>query len=117
MVGEHGDSSVMLWSGAQVGGLPLRQWPGLGTVSNVFVIGLSADFGLSTPDPGEAAVKSAIVRGARRVVVLADASKFGVESLVRFGQLDDVDILVTDEHPDAALADALDAAGVEVWLA
>jgi DeoR/GlpR family transcriptional regulator of sugar metabolism len=28
-----------------------------------------------------------------------------------------IDILVTDEQPDAALADALDAAGVDVWLA
>jgi DeoR family fructose operon transcriptional repressor len=83
----------------------------------VGVNGLSADFGLSTPDAGEAAVKSAIVRGARRVVVLADGSKFGVESLVRFGQLDDVDILVTDETPDAALAQRLDESGVEVWLA
>jgi L-lactate dehydrogenase len=27
VVGEHGDSEVVLWSGAQVGGLPLRQWP------------------------------------------------------------------------------------------
>ncbi|MGC5171016.1 DeoR/GlpR family DNA-binding transcription regulator [Microbacterium sp. DT81.1] len=83
----------------------------------VGVNGISADFGLSTPDPGEAAVKSAIVRGARRVVVLADSSKFGVESLVRFGRLEDVDILVTDENPDAALARTLDEAGVEVWLA
>jgi uncharacterized membrane protein YczE len=30
---------LLLW-------IPLRQWPGLGTVSNVFVIGLAADFGL-----------------------------------------------------------------------
>lgn len=30
---------LLLW-------IPLRQWPGLGTVSNVFVVGLSADFGL-----------------------------------------------------------------------
>ncbi|MBT8493984.1 MAG: L-lactate dehydrogenase [Deltaproteobacteria bacterium] len=28
VVGEHGDSEVVLWSGAQIGGLPLRQWPG-----------------------------------------------------------------------------------------
>ncbi len=28
VVGEHGDSEVVLWSGAQVGGLPLRDWPG-----------------------------------------------------------------------------------------
>jgi L-lactate dehydrogenase len=28
VLGEHGDSELVLWSGAQVGGLPLRQWPG-----------------------------------------------------------------------------------------
>jgi L-lactate dehydrogenase len=28
VVGEHGDSEVVLWSQASVGGLPLRQWPG-----------------------------------------------------------------------------------------
>ncbi|MEM9556777.1 MAG: L-lactate dehydrogenase [Acidobacteriota bacterium] len=27
VVGEHGDSSVALWSGAQIGGLRLRDWP------------------------------------------------------------------------------------------
>jgi L-lactate dehydrogenase len=28
VVGEHGDSEVVLWSSAHVGGLPLRHWPG-----------------------------------------------------------------------------------------
>lgn len=28
VVGEHGDTSVPLWSGARVGGVPLRDWPG-----------------------------------------------------------------------------------------
>jgi L-lactate dehydrogenase len=28
VVGEHGDSEVVLWSGVRVGGLPLRGWPG-----------------------------------------------------------------------------------------
>ncbi len=28
VVGEHGDSSVALWSGARVGGVALRDWPG-----------------------------------------------------------------------------------------
>jgi DeoR family fructose operon transcriptional repressor len=79
--------------------------------------GVSAGFGLSTPDPDEADVKRAIVRAARRVVLLADASKFGRESLQRFARFDDVDILVTDREPDGALADALEAAGTEIWIA
>ncbi len=28
VVGEHGDSEVVLWSGARIAGRPLRQWPG-----------------------------------------------------------------------------------------
>jgi L-lactate dehydrogenase len=28
VVGEHGDSEVVLWSGAHVGGVPLARWPG-----------------------------------------------------------------------------------------
>jgi DeoR family fructose operon transcriptional repressor len=78
--------------------------------------GLSAGFGLSTPDPDEAAVKRAIVASARRVVVVADADKFGVELLVGFAPLDAIDVLVTDSAPDAELASALADADVEVWL-
>jgi L-lactate dehydrogenase len=28
VIGEHGDSEVVLWSGARIGGIPLRHWPG-----------------------------------------------------------------------------------------
>jgi L-lactate dehydrogenase len=31
VVGEHGDSEVVLWSSAHVGGTPLREWPGWST--------------------------------------------------------------------------------------
>lgn len=79
--------------------------------------GISADFGLSTPDPEEAAVKEAIVRAARRVVVVADSSKFEQESLVSFAPLAAIDVVVTDHEPEGELASALEAAGVEVWAA
>ncbi|MCL3789484.1 DeoR/GlpR family DNA-binding transcription regulator, partial [Actinomyces sp. 187325] len=65
--------------------------------------GLTAEHGLSTPDPDEAAVKTAMVRAARRVVVLADATKTGQEHLVSFADLSDVDLLVTDAPPATAL--------------
>lgn len=79
--------------------------------------GVSAEFGLSTPDADEAAVKRAIVLSARRVIVLADASKAGDEYLVRFARLDDIDVLVTDAPASGSLAEALRAADVEVWSA
>ncbi|GAA3654917.1 DeoR/GlpR family DNA-binding transcription regulator [Microbacterium marinilacus] len=86
-------------------------------IAFVGVNGLSAGFGASTPDPEEADVKRAIVRAARRVVLLADRTKFEVESLRRFAGLDEVDVLVTDAAPSGALADALAVADVEVWVA
>lgn len=79
--------------------------------------GLSAAFGLSTPDPDEAAVKRAIVTSARRVVVLADASKNDEEFLVRFAEFADIDVLVTDGEPNHALTTALAENDVEVWRA
>lgn len=76
--------------------------------------GIHADFGLSTPDPEEAAVKTAFVQAARRTVVLADASKLDSETLVRFATLEDVDTLVTDGTPSPELAEALSTAEAEV---
>ncbi len=78
---------------------------------------LSLPFGLSTPDVDEAAVKRAMVRSARRVVVLADSSKLGHEHVVRFASLADVDVLVTDDAADPRLVADLEAADTEVVLA
>lgn len=78
--------------------------------------GLSATFGLSTPDPDEAAVKRAIIAAARRVCVAADAEKFDTELLESFGRFSDIDVLITDTAPDGALGEALRATDVEVWL-
>jgi DeoR family fructose operon transcriptional repressor len=79
--------------------------------------GVSAEFGLSTPDELEAEVKRAMVQRSRLAVVLVDASKHDDEALHRFAALDEVDVLITDAPPGAALASALDAAEVEVRVA
>jgi DeoR family fructose operon transcriptional repressor len=79
--------------------------------------GISVEHGLSTPDRDEAATKHAMVTSARRVVVLADASKIGAEAPVRFARLEDVDVLVTDGGASAADRRALTRAGLEVVVA
>lgn len=79
--------------------------------------GFSVERGFSTPDPREAAVKRAMVASAREVIVLTDSSKLGVDHLVQFASLDDVDALVTDAGlPEASLAE-LRAAGLRVEVA
>ncbi|WP_127819396.1 DeoR/GlpR family DNA-binding transcription regulator [Microbacterium sp. CPCC 204701] len=103
---------------AAVGADTVRTIEGLRPdVAFVGTNGVSAAFGLSTPDPDEAAVKRAIVRAARRVVVVADAEKLDTELLVGFAALPDLDVLVTDAAPGAELTTALGEAGVEVWIA
>lgn len=79
--------------------------------------GVSLGHGLSTPDPDEAATKQAMVTSARQVVVLADASKIGLELPIRFAALDDVDVLITDTGVDPDDAREIADAGVEVRTA
>jgi DeoR family fructose operon transcriptional repressor len=79
--------------------------------------GISAEHGLTTPDTAEAAVKRAIVAGARQVVVLADAEKLGQEQTMRFADLRDVDVLVTDARATGEQIAPLEDAGVKVIVA
>lgn len=105
-------------TGAIVGAGTIGQLDGLRPdIAFVGANGVHADFGLSTPDAIEAAVKTAIVRSARRVVALADSSKLDVETLVRFARLGEIDALITDAAPSEQLAAALAAAEVEVVIA
>lgn len=76
--------------------------------------GFSVERGLTTPDPAEAAVKRAMIRAARRCVVLADHTKVGNDYLARFGELSEVDTLVTDTGLDDGLAEDIEAGGVRV---
>ena len=65
----------------------------------------------------EAAVKRAMVASAREAFVLTDSSKLGVDHLVQFASLEDVDALVTDSGlPEASVAE-LRAAGMRVEVA
>jgi DeoR family fructose operon transcriptional repressor len=54
---------------------------------------------------------------ARKTVVLADSTKIGVETAVRFATLDSLDVLVTDSDIEPADRRALEAAGIEVVVA
>ncbi len=76
--------------------------------------GMSVERGLTTPDPAEAAVKRAMMAAARRTVLLADHTKAGDDHLIRFGSLEDVDVLVSDTGLPDVLADDFAAAGPRV---
>lgn len=65
-------------------------------LSYVGTNGIDVDTGLMTPNEEEARLKSLMIRQAERVILVADESKFGSQSLVRFAALDALDVVVTD---------------------
>jgi DeoR/GlpR family transcriptional regulator of sugar metabolism len=60
------------------------------------VHGISVEAGLSTPNLAEAETNRRLVQSARRVVVIADHTKWGTVGLSSFATLDQVDTWVTD---------------------
>jgi DeoR family transcriptional regulator, fructose operon transcriptional repressor len=79
--------------------------------------GISHERGLTTPDEQEALVKNRMLASARRRVLLADSSKFGLESLCRHAEITDLDLVITDARVRKADVRALESAGVEVQIA
>lgn len=79
--------------------------------------GVSVEHGFSTPSPDEAEVKRALVRAARRVVVLADSSKFGRDTTVSFADLTEIDVVISDDADLAVPGSTLAEHGIEVVVA
>ncbi|HRA65094.1 MAG TPA: DeoR family transcriptional regulator [Caldilinea sp.] len=81
------------------------------------VSGVSLDFGLSHTNLAEVAVKQAMIRAAREVILLADHTKFEQESVMQIAALDVVDKLITDNALPASTRLELAKRGIEVLLA
>jgi DeoR/GlpR family transcriptional regulator of sugar metabolism len=73
--------------------------------------------GLTTTLLEEASMIAAMMDSARRVVVLADAAKFGASVFAHVAAIERVHVLVTDSMPPPDLGSALANAGVEVIVA
>jgi DeoR/GlpR family transcriptional regulator of sugar metabolism len=60
--------------------------------------GIDPVAGLTTPNLAEAETNRVLVRSARRVVVIADHTKWGIVGLSSFADLEEIDTLVTDSE-------------------
>ncbi|MCS4535247.1 DeoR/GlpR family DNA-binding transcription regulator [Corynebacterium sp. HS2168-gen11] len=78
---------------------------------------LTLDHGLSTADSQEAAIKSAMITNAQKVVVLCDSTKMGTDYLVSFGAISDIDVIVTDANVPDSFVKALRDRNIEVVIA
>lgn len=76
--------------------------------------GISIEHGLTTPDVAEAEIKRAMIRSGSRVVLLADSSKVGQRHFVRFGDVEQVDVMITDIGLDDLAAIEFRALGIDL---
>jgi DeoR/GlpR family transcriptional regulator of sugar metabolism len=79
--------------------------------------GFTAERGLSTPSPLVAATDRAFAAAAQQVVVLADYTKIGEDTMCQTVPLARVHVLITDSRARSADLDAVRAAGVDVRVA
>jgi DeoR/GlpR family transcriptional regulator of sugar metabolism len=87
--------------------------------AQVFVSGegVTVERGLTTPNVFAAATDMALVAAAQQVVVLADHTKIGRDTMCQTVPTDRIDVLITDRAAEPATLDALVAAGVDVLVA
>ena len=81
------------------------------------VTGLDLERGLTTLESEEAAVSLAMLRNAKRVIVVADSKKIGNVSPALICPLSAIHVLVTDTDIPREVHDELVARGIEVILA
>ena len=79
--------------------------------------GLSARWGLTELDDGEAEIQRLAIERAARVIVIADGSKIGATTNAIVTQGDSIETLVTDESASTVELARLAAAGLEVIIA
>jgi len=64
--------------------------------------------GLSAPDSDEAAIKASMLHHAKKVVLMADHSKFDQDSMFAYAPLEDLDLIITGEEMPSDLRSRLD---------
>lgn len=81
------------------------------------VTGITDDLVLTGPSEFDAETKASLMSIARRVVLVADSSKFGRNSYVRVATLPAVHDVVTDTNLPSPWVDQIEAAGAHLHLA
>lgn len=78
---------------------------------------IDAQLGAAAHHEGEAAMNSLMVARAKRVAVIADASKLGGHAFARICPIERVETLVTDSNADGSIVEAFRAVGLKVIVA
>lgn len=72
--------------------------------------------GVSTPNIDNARMKSVLVELADEIILIADSSKLGRTTFVRFADISQIDLLITDSGADMDYVEQLRREGLEVEI-
>jgi DeoR/GlpR family transcriptional regulator of sugar metabolism len=81
------------------------------------VTGLSMSFGLSHSNYSEVSMKQAMIRSAREVILMADFTIFGQESIAQVCDLSSIQCVITDDSLPATVRLELTKQGIRLLLA
>lgn len=79
--------------------------------------GVDPERGITNVNLPEVEIKRRALAAANRRVVVADGSKLGRVAFAAFGQLDDIDVLITSEDADPEILAAIEDQGVTAIVA
>lgn len=69
---------------------------------------------ICTPDIEQAKVKQSLIAMGKQTFLLCDSSKFGTHSFARFGSLNDIDTVITDNELDIDIQQHIKETGVSI---
>ena len=81
------------------------------------VDGIDFSFGFSTTDMREAELNQKMMLAAQKTIVLADSSKFGKRGFAKIGNIDDIDLIITDAGINQTDIQALEDLGIDLIIA
>lgn len=81
------------------------------------VDGIDFNYGFTTTDMREAELNQQMMRAAQKVIVLADSSKFGKRGFAKIGNIEDIDIIITDAGVKPNVVKQIEERGIEVIIA
>ena len=79
--------------------------------------GIDLASGVTCATIEEAELTNAMMKAASQTVVLADSSKFGRRGFGKIGNIEDIDIIITDKGMPESLREKIEDAGVQIIIA
>ena len=81
------------------------------------VDGIDFNYGFTTTDMREAELNQQMMKAAQKVIVLADASKFGRRGFAKIGDIDDIDLIITDAGVSPNVVNQIKEHGIDLIIA